>query len=80
MDTFRAFLQPDDLYNEPFPETVAGRKNMFVGDERAATSAGLVGLRGSQQQQSRPGELTDLGLLASNNDRLEMLIFIILGN
>ena len=40
----------NDLYNEPFPETVAGRKDVFVGDQGAATSVGPVGLRGSQVQ------------------------------
>ena len=63
------------IYNEPFPETVASRKDVFVGDEGAATSVGPVVLRGSQVQQSGPWELTDLGLLATSGGGLEMFIF-----
>ena len=51
-------------------KTVASSEEVFVGDESSTTSVGLVGLRRSQEQQSSPGELIDLRLLAANRGQL----------
>ena len=45
---------------------------MSVRDERSSTSAGPVGLRGSQEQQGGPGELTHLRLLATDRKGLNI--------
>ena len=45
---------------------------MFVGYQRAATGARLVGLQGSQEQEGGPGELASIGLLPTNRIELVM--------
>ena len=55
-------------------KTVASSEDVSVGDESSTTSAGLVGLGGYQEQQSSPGELSHLRLLAANDS--ELIIYI----
>ena len=52
------------------PKTVASSEDVSVGDESSTTSGGLVGLGGSQEQQSSPRELIDLRLLPANRGQL----------
>ena len=51
-------------------KTVSSSDDVFVGDESSTASVGLVGLGGSQEQQSRPGELSHISLLAPNRGDL----------
>ena len=51
-------------------KTVSSSDDVFVGDESSPASVGLVGLGGSQEQQSSPGELSDISLLPANNSEL----------
>ena len=51
-------------------KTVSSSDDVFVGDESSTASVGLVGLGGSQEQQSSPGELSHISLLPANNSEL----------
>ena len=57
-----------------FSETVASSEDVPVRNEGATTSAGLVCLRGSQEQQSGPRELVDICLLGTDRDELKFYV------
>ena len=62
-------------------ETVGCSEDVSVGDESSTTSVDLVGLGGSQEHQSSPGELSHLRLLAANDSELIICIsfFLLFG-
>ena len=57
-----------------FSETVAGSEDVSVRDERSPTPNCPVCLGGSQEEQSSPGELTHLRLLATDRSELRVNI------
>ena len=57
-----------------FSKTVASSEDVSVCDEGTPTSACLVCLRGSEEQQSSPWEFVDNGFLATNRDGLKCYV------
>ena len=54
-------------------KTVSGSDYVAVRYEASSATTRPVGLRGLQEQESRPGELVNLGLLPPNREGLVML-------
>ena len=55
-------------------QTMTRSEDMSVGDQRTSASAGLLRLRGSQEQQSRPWKLICLRFFSANTVELIMNI------